>query len=54
MQERARQRHDWDRVAEDYERLAAKLTKGFSTRGMSSGRRLGTAWSRGAVDSMLA
>ena len=54
MQERARQRHDWDRVAEDYERLAAKLTKGFSTRGMSSGRRLGAAWSRGAVDSMLA
>jgi glycosyltransferase involved in cell wall biosynthesis len=40
MQERASTRHDWDVVAEQYEALAAKLQRGFSTRGMSSGRAL--------------
>jgi glycosyltransferase involved in cell wall biosynthesis len=45
MQERARKRYDWDIVTEQYELLAAKLARGYSTRGMSSGRRIDSAWS---------
>lgn len=45
MQERARKRYDWDQVTEAYEALAAKLARGYSTRGMSTGRRLDSAWS---------
>jgi glycosyltransferase involved in cell wall biosynthesis len=45
MQERARKRYNWDSVAEDYEALAAKLARGYSTRGVSSGRRTESAWS---------
>ncbi len=40
MQERARKRYDWDVVTEQYEALAAKLARGYSTRGVSTGRRL--------------
>ncbi|MGT2425281.1 glycosyltransferase [Amnibacterium kyonggiense] len=40
MRERARDRHDWDQVTESYEALAAKLARGWSTRGTSTGRRL--------------
>lgn len=40
MQERAASRHDWNQVTEAYEALAAKLTRVYSTRGMSSGRRV--------------
>jgi glycosyltransferase involved in cell wall biosynthesis len=40
MQERVRTRHGWDASAESYAVLAAKLSRGFSTRGMSPiGRR---------------
>ena len=45
MQERARNRYDWDVVTEQYESLAAKLARGYSTRGMSEGRRRESAWS---------
>ena len=44
MQERARKRFDWDVVGEQYEALAAKLARGYSTRGMRSGRRLESTW----------
>jgi glycosyltransferase involved in cell wall biosynthesis len=40
MQERARRRYNWDAVTEAYEALAGKLARGYSTRGMSSGRRI--------------
>ena len=36
---------NWDSVTESYEALAAKLSRGYSTRGMSSGRRTESAWS---------
>jgi glycosyltransferase involved in cell wall biosynthesis len=39
MQERAGERYNWDSVTEAYEALASKLARGYSTRGMSSGRR---------------
>lgn len=45
MQERAQQRYNWDSVTEAYEGLAAKLARGYSTRGLSSGRRTDSAWS---------
>ena len=45
MQERARKRYNWDSVTEAYEALAAKLNRGYSTRGLSSGRRTTSAWS---------
>jgi glycosyltransferase involved in cell wall biosynthesis len=45
MQERARKRYNWDSVTEAYEALAAKLARGYSTRGLSSGRRAESAWS---------
>ncbi|MGN6445473.1 DUF1972 domain-containing protein [Amnibacterium sp.] len=45
MQERARARYNWDSVTESYEALAAKLARGYTTRGMSSGRRAQSAWS---------
>jgi glycosyltransferase involved in cell wall biosynthesis len=45
MQERAQAGYDWDQVTESYERLASKLARGYSTRGLSSGRRRETAWS---------
>jgi glycosyltransferase involved in cell wall biosynthesis len=45
MQDRAHRRYDWDVVAEAYGALAAKLARGYSTRGISSGRRLDSAWS---------
>jgi glycosyltransferase involved in cell wall biosynthesis len=45
MQERARSRYNWDSVTEAYESLAAKLARGYSTRGLSSGRRRAVAWS---------
>lgn len=45
MQDRARRRYNWDQVTEAYEALAAKLARGYSTRGMSTGRRLDSAWS---------
>jgi glycosyltransferase involved in cell wall biosynthesis len=44
MQERAKKLYDWDVVTEQYEALASKLARGYSTRGMSSGRRLDSAW----------
>jgi glycosyltransferase involved in cell wall biosynthesis len=49
MQERARKHYNWDSVTEAYEALAAKLARGYSTRGMSSGRRTPSAWSREQV-----
>lgn len=49
MQERARKRFDWDVVGEQYEALAAKLARGYSTRGMRSGRRLEPGWSTSRV-----
>jgi glycosyltransferase involved in cell wall biosynthesis len=45
MQERARKRYNWDSVTEAYEALAARLSRGYSTRGLSSGRRAESAWS---------
>jgi glycosyltransferase involved in cell wall biosynthesis len=44
MQERARANYDWDTVTEAYETLAAKLARGYSTRGISTGRRRDSAW----------
>ncbi|MBW4043225.1 MAG: glycosyltransferase family 1 protein, partial [Acidobacteria bacterium] len=44
MQERTARRYDWDSATEAYEALAAKLTRGYSTRGMSTGRRIAPAW----------
>jgi hypothetical protein len=35
-----RKRHDWDVVTEQVEALAARLSRGWSTRGMSTGRPL--------------
>ncbi|WP_375406726.1 glycosyltransferase [uncultured Amnibacterium sp.] len=43
MQERARTRHDWDAAAEASAALAAKLSRGWSTRGMSTGSRVDPA-----------
>jgi glycosyltransferase involved in cell wall biosynthesis len=40
MQERVRARHDPDATAEAYAALATKLSRGWSTRGMSTGRRI--------------
>jgi glycosyltransferase involved in cell wall biosynthesis len=45
MQDRAHRRYDWNVVAEAYGALAAKLARGYSTRGISSGRRVDSAWS---------
>jgi glycosyltransferase involved in cell wall biosynthesis len=45
MQERARSRYDWNVVAEGYELLARKLARGYSTRGLSTGRRHDSTWS---------
>ncbi|RIX26610.1 DUF1972 domain-containing protein [Amnibacterium setariae] len=45
MQERARKRYNWDAVTEAYAGLAAKLARGYSTRGISNGRRADSAWS---------
>lgn len=42
MQERAQVLYNWDVVTESYEALAARLSRGYSTRGMSDGRRRGT------------
>ncbi|MDH2443065.1 glycosyltransferase [Amnibacterium sp. CER49] len=39
LQERTRRLYDWDSVAEAYEALAVRLHRGFTTRGMSDGRR---------------
>jgi glycosyltransferase involved in cell wall biosynthesis len=50
MQERARKLYNWDVVTEQYEALASKLARGYSTRGMSSGRRRDTTWSTVAAD----
>lgn len=44
MRERARKHYDWDVVTEQYEALAAKLARGYSTRGVSSGRRIDSSW----------
>jgi len=49
MQERARKRYNWDSVTEAYEALAARLSRGYSTRGLSSGRRAHSAWSADRV-----
>ncbi|GAA2749783.1 DUF1972 domain-containing protein [Amnibacterium kyonggiense] len=45
MQERARKHYDWDIVTEAYSSLAGRLARGYSTRGMSTGRRSDSAWS---------
>jgi glycosyltransferase involved in cell wall biosynthesis len=39
MRERARARHSWNEVGEAYELLAKRLARGYSTRGVSAGRR---------------
>ena len=45
MQERAQVLYNWDAVTESYEALAARLTRGYSTRGLSTGHRQGgTRW----------
>lgn len=44
MQERAQARYDWDVVTEAYEGLGARLARGYSTRGLCTGRRHETAW----------
>jgi glycosyltransferase involved in cell wall biosynthesis len=44
MQERAMKLYDWDVVTEQYEALASKLARGYSTRGMSTGRRIDSSW----------
>jgi glycosyltransferase involved in cell wall biosynthesis len=44
MQERACANYDWNTVTEAYEALAAKLARGYSTRGISTGRRRDSAW----------
>jgi hypothetical protein len=49
MRERARSRYDWNVVVEGYELLAKKLANGYSTRGVSTGRRPDSAWSASAV-----
>lgn len=43
MQERARLRFDWDVVTEQYEALAARLSRGWSTHRMSTGGRVDPA-----------
>lgn len=49
MQERARERYNWDAVTEAYSGLASRLALGYSTRGISSGRRTDSAWSAAPV-----
>lgn len=46
MQERASVLYNWDSVSEAYEALAARLARGYSTRGLSRGRRHDSAWSK--------
>ena len=43
MQERAQVLYNWDAVTESYEALAARLSRGYSTRGLSNGHRQGSA-----------
>jgi glycosyltransferase involved in cell wall biosynthesis len=50
MQERAKALYDWDVVTEQYEALAAKLARGYSIRGISSGRRVDSSWSAVPAD----
>jgi glycosyltransferase involved in cell wall biosynthesis len=49
MQERARSRYDWNVVGEGYELLAKKLANGYSTRGVSTGRRHDSMWSASTI-----
>lgn len=46
---RAIKNYNWDRVAEDYERLALRTVAGASTRGSVSGRRCGQPQSDGRI-----
>lgn len=41
---RVRERYDWDRVTDGYERLARRVAAGGSTRGSATGRRTRRAW----------
>ena len=45
MQERAQSLYNWDSVTEAYSTLAGRLARGYSTRGISTGRRADSAWS---------
>lgn len=45
LQNRAEAVYNWDVVAEAYEKLAERVAGGYSTRGMSKGRRTDSAWS---------
>ena len=44
LQERAEETYDWDAIADGYEELAARMTRGYSTHGMSRGVRSATRW----------
>jgi glycosyltransferase involved in cell wall biosynthesis len=44
LQERAEETYDWDAIADGYEELAARMVRGYSTRGMSRGVRSATRW----------
>jgi glycosyltransferase involved in cell wall biosynthesis len=45
VQDRAEATYNWDEVTARYEDLARRLAGGYSTRGLSSGRRRESAWS---------
>ena len=45
LRDRAREHYDWDRVTDEYERLAEELAAGESTRGQSRGKRNAVPWS---------
>jgi glycosyltransferase involved in cell wall biosynthesis len=49
MQERAQARYNWDAVTEAYEALGAKLARGYSTRGIATGRRRVDGWTSEAA-----
>ena len=50
LRNRAASRYDWDAVATGYERLAARLIGGYSTRGRGHPRTKRSAWSAVAPD----
>ncbi|MCU1476596.1 MAG: glycosyl transferase [Subtercola sp.] len=53
LADRAAARYDWDDVCAGYERLAQKLAAGYSTRGLSKGRRAAVSWDASASTATL-
>ena len=49
LRERAEARYNWDLVTDAYGELAGRLATGYSTRGLSDGRRRDSAWSAGVL-----